>query len=782
MKKTVLLLVGLALGLGLLGLFLRRHVPFRRSDQQIIGMLVPSLATGRSVGGLNVKYPRAGTIFPPEFPSPTLQWEDDTGKADTWLIAVELAGEPQAIAALSVRREWRPEPEQWLAIKRASVDADARISVLGFCRARPGNVLSGGSVYLRTSTDEVGAPIFYRDVPLPFLYAVANPDTIRWRFGTVSSEETPPVVLEGLPVCGNCHSFSGDGSVLGMDVDYANDKGSYGITTVTRQTALSADKVITWSDYRREDGQLTFGLLSQVSPDGRYVVSTVKDRSVFVPRDDLAYSQLFFPMKGILVVYDRETEEFSALPGADDPAYVQTNASWSPDGKYLVFARSRAERIEGAEKLKGILLPGNLVKEFLEGTRGFRYDLYRIPFNGGEGGEAVPIRGASNNGMSNYFPRLSPDGKWMVFCKAKNFMLLQPDSKLFILPSQGGTPREMTANTAEMNSWHSWSPNGRWLVFSSKQGGPYTRLFLTHVDEDGRDSPPVLLENFVDPGRAANIPEFVNLPEDGLERITESFIDDTYLERQGNSLVQRGTDYAAAIKAYRRALELNPRNAGARTNLAVAASAMGNGDEAERELKEVLKHAPAYPGALKNLAILYMTTRRFGEAAKTYQALREVQPGDPRTLLDLGMAHLQAGEFPQAEAVFRSAVILDPGQSTAHVRLGCAVELQGRKVDAIQHYRDALSYDSERIDGCLLSAERLMGNVDVREDILKLARDVLADRPDCTRAHVIEGEAHHRQGDTEAALRAFENALKAGDGPPWLAAKIAEIKRRSTHE
>ena len=34
-------------------------------------------------------------------------------------------------------------------------------------------------------------------------------------------------VLENLPVCGNCHSFSGNGSVLGLDVDYGNDKGGY---------------------------------------------------------------------------------------------------------------------------------------------------------------------------------------------------------------------------------------------------------------------------------------------------------------------------------------------------------------------------------------------------------------------------------------------------------------------------------------------------------------------------------------------------------------------------
>jgi hypothetical protein len=65
---------------------------------------------------------------------------------------------------------------------------------------------------------------------------------------------------------------------------------------------------------------------------------------------------------------------------------------------------------------------------------------------------------------------------------------MRPDSRLFIVPAAGGVAREMRCNTRLMNSWHSFSPNGRWLVFSSKSWSPYTRMFLTHLDKDGRDS------------------------------------------------------------------------------------------------------------------------------------------------------------------------------------------------------------------------------------------------------------------------------------------------------
>ena len=69
-------------------------------------------------------------------------------------------------------------------------------------------------------------------------------------------------------------------------------------------------------------------------------------------------------------------------------------------------------------------------------------------------------------------------------------MLLMPDSELYIIPSEGGEARRLRANPSRMNSWHSFSPNGRWLVFSSKAFTPYTQLFLTHFDEQGRSTPP----------------------------------------------------------------------------------------------------------------------------------------------------------------------------------------------------------------------------------------------------------------------------------------------------
>ena len=316
--------------------------------------------------------------------------------------------------------QWTPSAAEWERIKGHSLDAPATVTICGFHHESPERMLSGDEVSIRTSHDEVGAPIFYREVNLPFVEAVKDPAAhIRWRFGSISSQEPPPVVLEDMPLCGNCHSFSSDGSVIGMDVDYGNDKGSYVISPVSEKMVYDRDKIITWSDYERDDNRGTLGLLSQVSPDGRYVISTVKDRSVFVPVDNLEFSQLFFPIQGILAYYDRQTKTFHALPGADDERYVQSNATWSPDGKYIVFARSEAYHSAVLNKQRRGLSRAEDVSEFLDGRQLFKFDLWRIRVQQRQRRRARTAARRIEQRNEQLFPKYSPDGKWLVFCQSE---------------------------------------------------------------------------------------------------------------------------------------------------------------------------------------------------------------------------------------------------------------------------------------------------------------------------------------------------------------------------
>ena len=124
----------------------------------------------------------------------------------------------------------------------------------------------------------MGAPIFYRDVPLMpsenekgVIKPLAPPSVplIAWRLRNVAEKDSR-VVMEGLHTCANCHSFSADGKTLGMDMDGPqNDKGLYALANVQPQMTIARENLVAWSNFRGKLGsKLRVGFMSRVSPDG----------------------------------------------------------------------------------------------------------------------------------------------------------------------------------------------------------------------------------------------------------------------------------------------------------------------------------------------------------------------------------------------------------------------------------------------------------------------------------------------------------------------------------
>ncbi len=622
-----------------------------------------------------ITYPETNTLFPPEIVPPTIEWNDESEKANAWLAYIEINGAIAAESGYLKKPRWTPDSADWEQIKGRTFDRRAKIKVLGVKRKRGEEVeliSAAGDVTIKTSKDSVGAPILYRTVPLPFGFAVDNLETISWRLGDISRKR-PKVVLQNMPVCANCHSLTRDGSVLAMDVDYGNDKGSYFVGPTDEVVSLDVEDIITWSDYKREDGELTFGLLSSISPEGRYALSTVKDRSIFVRVDSLAYSQLFFPIKGIIGIYDRKKDEFSSLPGANDPNYCQSNPVWSPDGKDVVFTKSRYYRFPEAERRKDVVLPTRFAKVFLSGKEPYKYSLYRVPFNGGEGGEAVPIEGASHNGKSNYFAKYSPDGKWIVFTRAENFMLLQPDAKLYIMPAEGGESRLMNCNQpGTMNSWHSWSPNGKWLVFSSKARGPYTQLYLTHIDEEGNDTPAVFLKNLLVKNLAANIPEFANIEYGGMDKIIENFMDaDKYSFVRGKARFDKG-NLKGALEDVNKSIEKEPDNPVYYNMRALIKVEMSDYRGAVKDFTKQIELEPDRFDAYANRAAAYFNLRKFEKAIKDLNKAIELNPKGSRAYYSRGSAKYNLGDYEGAIKDYTKAIELNPKNDRAYFERGIA--------------------------------------------------------------------------------------------------------------
>ncbi len=693
--------------------------------------------------GIIINYPKNLTIFPPEISAPEFLWRDTMISSAKWHICILTHDGKKLFTKIVKTSNWRPDSLIWQTIKTSSIQEPLLFTIVGESKRPFNKKYSSGKIYFSTSRDSVDASVFYREVPLPFSYAVKNVVKIEWYIGNIEGGK-PRKILDNLPVCGNCHSFPKDASILAMDVDYANDKGSYVIAPIKDTTILTIDKIMTWSDYRREDGEFTFGLLSQISPDGKYVLSTVKDRSVFVPVDNnLTYSQLFFPIKGIIAVYDRETKKIYELPGACNKEYVQSNPNWSPDGTKVIFARSKRYYSSKIEKFTGIMLKPEEVEEFLSKKKNFKFDLYRLDFNKGKGGEAKPIPGASNNNKSNYFARYSPDGKWIVFCQAENFMLLQKDSKLYIMPAEGGKPRLMNCNMDNMNSWHSWSPNGKWLVFSSKNKGPYTQLYLTHIDENGNDSPPVFLENLSFNKKAANIPEFFAHGKNKLSKIVDGFsISAFYYTSRAKEFIIR-KDYKTALAILYLAIKLDSTYFDAYYNRIQVNEALGqtgskndlsdkkialhlikkqlqqkpNDETLLNEIVELRFKSGDYNGALKDgmklieknpknykvftiISEIYRNTKQYQDAIPFYEKMLNTYPDDKDAIYQSALCYQEIKKFDKALNLLNRLISNYPKESEYYIARANLFDMKGDAIAAKSDYDKAVLLDSKELQ-CL---------------------------------------------------------------------------------
>ena len=493
--------------------------------------------------GLSITYPFNEALFPPEFPAPTFEWTSENSDAGSWEMELSTENKKYAIRTTTEHTSWTPEESAWDSIKQLSDYDNIYFSV-----KKAGDFGYGEEIFFKISQDTVGAPILYRQMPIPSLLAERNLDSMNYMLINIGSKNPPHEAMKGFPVCGNCHSFTADGSTIALDLDAGRrDKGGYFISEIEDTILFNIKNYLSWSEIEK---RRTFGLFSKISPDGRYVVTTVKDRVVFYNYpansvENVVYSQLFFPVNGNLAIYDRQTKTLKELPGANLEEFVQSNAIWAPDGKSIIFSRADALPRENIDEY--IVQDADLINEFVERKQTFKFDLYRIPFNEGDGGTAEPIMGASENGKSNYFPAVSPDGKWLVYCQAEHFMLLMPDSRLYIVPLEGGSARELKSNLNSLNSWHAWSPNSKWVVFASKGLSAYTDMFLTHIDEIGDASIPVLVDKARVFERVINYPEFVNRNPEDVFLMDYDYVELTHIQKA----FQRGEREKAKELFYR---------------------------------------------------------------------------------------------------------------------------------------------------------------------------------------------------------------------------------------
>ena len=216
-------------------------------------------------------------------------------------------------------------------------------------------------------------------------------------------------------------------------------------------------------------------------------------------------------LRSDLILYDVERNEVTHIE--NDTTEWEVFPTWSPDGKYLYYSSAyyMPQRHDMRER------------EIIDRYRDFHYNLYRKSFDPDTKtwGPRELVLNADSLGMSATLPRVSPDGRYLLFGMADYgcFHIWHKDADLYTIDLKTNKLRNLREiNSNDVESYHSWSSNGRWMLFTSRRDdGGYTRLYIAYFDKKGRPHKPFILPQrdpyfYNDYYKSYNVPEYMIEP------------------------------------------------------------------------------------------------------------------------------------------------------------------------------------------------------------------------------------------------------------------------------
>ncbi len=260
----------------------------------------------------------------------------------------------------------------------------------------------------------------------------------------------------------------------------------------------------------KTDSTISAGVYPAWHPTHNFIAYSINDtgQSFHTKKNNKIEVQ---DLKSDLILYDVDRNEVSLI--AHDTLEWEVFPTWSPDGKTLYYCSAHMEIQDYSQR----------EREIIDRYREFQYNIYRKTFDPETQtfGPSVQVLDAKSMGKSATFPRVSPDGRYLLFAMGEYgcFHIWHKDADLYLMDLKTMELRNLReVNSADVESYHSWSSNGRWMLFTSRRDdGGYTHLYIAYFDKHGKAYKPFLLPQhdpyfYGDYYKSYNVPEFMIEP------------------------------------------------------------------------------------------------------------------------------------------------------------------------------------------------------------------------------------------------------------------------------
>jgi hypothetical protein len=481
-----------------------------------------------SGSGPCVTEPEDGALFPYNWTRPRIKWTGATGLAQ---ITVHADLEAHDLVVYTKSDNWIMDKKIWLGLASHVHEQDISVTV---------RIAGGGATTVKfqiASASAAGSIVYWAADPT----AVGNQDvtTVQdttsflrgfsvgeegvadtLKFSDVKQPSRDQSAKKRTPTCIGCHSATPDSGFIafvdnwpwnsviagvkpGIVGDQLPNLSVGGLADLNKPwTGAAAFSANVWQDGKRMMVTTSAGVNEQTpwSTDNKQPAK-------------LVWYNLDSPAPPTLTTVGVDQQPIAQM-SANNYGVIARNGdsngaafpTWSHDGSTIVYSSTN-----------GGCMDGRLEKGAT--------DLYSVPYNGGSGGDAKPVPGASDKSWEEYYAAYSPDDRMVLFDRVPSgdVMYANDSAEIYFVPlgaaPGAGTAVRLAANdpvscTGQKspginNHFPKWAPKAQeykgrtyyWVIYSSNRAGipcvtaskgdgkchKISQLYLTAVSlEDGK--------------------------------------------------------------------------------------------------------------------------------------------------------------------------------------------------------------------------------------------------------------------------------------------------------
>lgn len=222
---------------------------------------------------------------------------------------------------------------------------------------------------------------------------------------------------------------------------------------------------------------------------------------------------------------------------------------------------------------------------------------------------------------------------------------------------------------------------------------------------------------------------------------------------------QQHGDFPAAIRDYRKVIELRPNEVQAKVNLGAALVHVGQFDEAIAMYRAALTSVKDKNPILLNLALAYYKKGDFEHAREHLEILHDAQPNEVRVLILLGDSDLRTGKSDAALTLLEPIESKDSqNMDFEYVLASALINTKGRRRDGVARM-EKVAKATSAADAYMIAGATLLELNDYEPARVDL-EEALRLKPALPGLYTLVGTARDKTGAVKEAEAAFREALK----------------------